>query len=130
TRSFGPIRPAASAELRARVDRLAAVVRAGAGVPKPGKRIFDRNCARCHTLFGQGNKVGPDLTTYRRDDLETMLLNIVNPGAEIPVRSAILVFSATLSPRSDRVRAGGFRPGSRAEYRCRSRWRPASDRRA
>ena len=38
---------------------------------------------RCHTLFGKGGKVGPDLTTYRRDDLETMLLNIVNPSAEI-----------------------------------------------
>jgi len=52
-------------------------------VPKPGKLLFDRQCARCHTLFGKGGKVGPDLTTYRRDDLETMLLNIVNPSAEI-----------------------------------------------
>src|SRR5205823_162691 len=80
---FGPIQPATSAELRAQVDRLAAVVRAGSGVPKPGKAIFDRQCSRCHTLFGKGGKVGPDLTTYRRDDLETMLLNIVNPSAEI-----------------------------------------------
>ncbi len=83
TRLFGPIRPATSAELRAEIDRLAAVVRAGSGIPKPGKAIFDRQCARCHTLFGKGGKVGPDLTTYRRDDLETMLLNIVNPSAEI-----------------------------------------------
>ena len=83
TRLFGPIRPATSAELRAEVERLAAVVRAGSGIPKPGKAIFDRQCARCHTLFGKGGKVGPDLTTYRRDDLETMLLNMVNPSAEI-----------------------------------------------
>ena len=27
--------------------------------------------------------MGPDLTTYRRDDLENMLLNVVNPSAEI-----------------------------------------------
>ncbi len=59
------------------------MIRAGSGVPKPGKQIFDQQCARCHTLFGKGGKVGPDLTTYRRDDLETMLLNIVNPSAEI-----------------------------------------------
>ena len=83
TRLFGPIKPATSAELHARIDRLAAVIRAGSGVPKPGKQIFDQQCARCHTLFGKGGKVGPDLTTYRRDDLETMLLNIVNPSAEI-----------------------------------------------
>ena len=36
-----------------------------------------------HTLFGKGGKVGPDLTTFRRDDLDTMLLSIVNPSAEI-----------------------------------------------
>jgi putative heme-binding domain-containing protein len=82
-RLFGPIRPATSADLRAAVDRLAAAVRSGSGVPKPGKLLFDRTCARCHTLFGKGGKVGPDLTTYRRDDLDTMLLNIVNPSAEI-----------------------------------------------
>ena len=75
--------PPRSAELQAQIDRLAGVVRAGPGVPKPGKQIFVDQCARCHTLFGKGGKVGPDLTTYRRDDLETMLLNIVNPSAEI-----------------------------------------------
>jgi putative heme-binding domain-containing protein len=69
--------------LRAEVDRLAAVVGAGSGVPKPGKAIFDRQCARCHTLFGKGGKLAPDLTTYRRDDLDSMLLNIINPSAEI-----------------------------------------------
>ena len=83
TRLWGPVKAATSAELHARIDRLAAVVRAGSGVPKPGKQIFDQHCARCHTLFGKGGKVGPDLTTFRRDDLETMLLNIVNPSAEI-----------------------------------------------
>ena len=34
-------------------------------------------------LFGQGGKIGPDLTTYKRDDLRGMLLNVVNPSAEI-----------------------------------------------
>ena len=83
TRLWGPVKPASSAELHARIDRLAAVIREGSGIPKPGKKIFDQQCARCHTLFGQGGKLGPDLTTYRRDDLDAMLLNIVNPSAEI-----------------------------------------------
>ncbi len=52
-------------------------------------------CARCHTLFGKGGKVGPDLTTYRRDDLETMLLNIVNPSAEIREGYTTLVVATT-----------------------------------
>ena len=81
TKLFGPIKPATSAELHGQIDRLAAVIRAGSGIPKPGKQIFNQQCTRCHTLFRQGGRVGPDLTTYRRDDLETMLLNIVNPSA-------------------------------------------------
>jgi putative heme-binding domain-containing protein len=82
-RLLGATKPATRAELQSRIERLGSVVREGAGIPKPGKKIFEQQCARCHLLFGQGGKVGPDLTTYRRDDLDTMLLNIVNPSAEI-----------------------------------------------
>ena len=66
-----------------RIDRLAAAIGAGPGVPKPGKLRFEQQCATCHSLFSHGGKVGPDLTTYRRDDLENMLLNIVNPSASV-----------------------------------------------
>jgi putative heme-binding domain-containing protein len=34
-------------------------------------------------LFGQGGQIGPDLTSFKRDDLGNMLLGIVNPNAEI-----------------------------------------------
>ena len=83
TRLWGPLKPVSSAEHHIRINRFAAIVREGSGIPKPGKKVFEQQCARCHTLFGKGGKVGPDLTTYRRDDLETMLLHIVNPSAEI-----------------------------------------------
>jgi putative membrane-bound dehydrogenase-like protein len=83
TRLWGPSKPTSSAELQARINRFAAAIREGSGVPKLGKKTFEQQCARCHKLFSQGGKIGPDLTTYRRDDLETMLLNIVNPSAEI-----------------------------------------------
>jgi putative heme-binding domain-containing protein len=82
-RHFGDIKPASSAELQALILRLAGSVRSGPGVPKPGRQLFLDHCARCHTLYGKGGKVGPDLTTYRRDDLESMLRNIINPSAEI-----------------------------------------------
>lgn len=95
TALFGSIKPATSAELRERTNRLAAMIRSGSGVPKPGKQIFDQRCLRCHTLFGQGGRVGPDLTTYRRDDLDVLLLNIVNPTAEIREGFAALVVATT-----------------------------------
>jgi putative heme-binding domain-containing protein len=83
TTLFGPIKPASSAELRARIERLSGVIQGGSGIPKPGRQLFAERCARCHALFGNGGKVGPDLTTYRRDDLDNILLNVVNPSAEI-----------------------------------------------
>lgn len=64
-------------------------------MPKPGRQLFDQQCARCHTLFGKGGKVGPDLTTYRRDDIEAMLLNIINPNAEIREGFATSVVATT-----------------------------------
>ncbi len=94
-RHFGALKPATSAELQAEINRLAIVVRTGPGTPKPGRQIFQDQCARCHSLFGKGGKVGPDLTTYRRDDLEAMLLNIVNPSAEIREGYASQVVATT-----------------------------------
>ncbi len=74
---------ATSAAMEARIRDLAACVRAGVGDPYGGRALFLSHCAGCHKLFGKGAEVGPDLTTFRRDDLEGFLLSIVNPNAEI-----------------------------------------------
>ena len=47
-----------------------------------GKRVFQR-CAACHRLFFKGGSVGPDLTSYQRDHLGTLLTSILDPSAEI-----------------------------------------------
>ncbi|MDA1272459.1 MAG: ThuA domain-containing protein [Verrucomicrobia bacterium] len=72
-----------SAEMDQEIKRLAEVVRAGIGDPYKGRTLFGNSCAQCHTLFTQGGRIGPDLTAFKRDDLENMLLSIVNPSAEI-----------------------------------------------
>ena len=66
-----------------KITQLASVVRGGMGDPYQGRTLFQNNCASCHKLFAQGGEVGPDLTVYNRADLESLLLAIVNPGAEI-----------------------------------------------
>jgi putative heme-binding domain-containing protein len=48
-----------------------------------GKELFAKNCGTCHTLFGQGNKIGPDLTGADRKNNEFLLSNIVDPSAVI-----------------------------------------------
>jgi putative heme-binding domain-containing protein len=59
------------------------VIGSASGNPYQGKQLFMQSCGKCHILFTQGGKIGPDLTTYKRDDLRGMLLHVVNPSAEI-----------------------------------------------
>jgi putative heme-binding domain-containing protein len=82
-RIFGPMQTSTPAEVSSEIARMTSIIGQFAGIPKLGKAIFERTCAGCHTLFSKGGKVGPDLTTYRRDDLDSMLRNIVHPSAEI-----------------------------------------------
>ena len=48
-----------------------------------GRMIFDRSCAKCHTLFGEGGNIGPDLTGSGRQKLDYVLGNLIDPSAII-----------------------------------------------
>jgi putative membrane-bound dehydrogenase-like protein len=80
---WGEIKPLTTDAARKEIDRLTSVVRAAAGSPAAGKKVYMNQCGKCHTLFEEGGKIGPDLTSYRRDDLDGLLLHVVNPSAEI-----------------------------------------------
>jgi putative heme-binding domain-containing protein len=80
---YGELQGATTTEMRKEIDRLGGVIRKGEGSPYVGKKLFTESCGKCHQLFGRGGQIGPDLTSYKRDDLENMLVNIVNPSAEI-----------------------------------------------
>ena len=82
-RHFGAIEGATTAEMQQQIERLREVVAGGSGSPYPGKKLFKETCAKCHRLFGDGGQIGPDLTSYKRDDVGNMLINIVNPSAEV-----------------------------------------------
>lgn len=76
------IEGATTSEMQSLIDQYSTIL-VGAGDPYPGKKLYMQMCGKCHTLHAQGGKIGPDLTTYKRDDLRQMLLHIVNPSAEI-----------------------------------------------
>ncbi len=48
-----------------------------------GRLIFSRTCANCHTLFGEGGKIGPDLTGSQRTNPEYLLTKILDPSAVV-----------------------------------------------
>lgn len=84
---WGEIRdtPDAKRQLMARYKaELTPAQLASANVAQ-GRVVFAAACAACHTLFGEGGNVGPDLTGgERRHDLDSLLLKITDPSAELP----------------------------------------------
>lgn len=48
-----------------------------------GRRLWDKSCAKCHTLFGEGGKIGPDLTGAQRSNLAYLLENVIDPSATL-----------------------------------------------
>jgi putative membrane-bound dehydrogenase-like protein len=48
-----------------------------------GRRTFTQVCGVCHTLYGEGGKVGPDLTGSGRANLDYLLENVVDPSAVV-----------------------------------------------
>jgi putative heme-binding domain-containing protein len=49
--------------------------------PLLGRAVFARTCQQCHTLYGIGAKIGPDLTGSNRANVDYLLSNIVDPSA-------------------------------------------------
>ena len=49
-----------------------------------GRALYQRTCAQCHKLYGEGGEIGPDITGSDRNNLDYLLTNIIDPNAEIP----------------------------------------------
>ena len=80
---WGNISGGTPEEKLAEMRRLNNDLNAGSGDPIRGREVFTRLCASCHALFGEGGKVGPDLTHANRTDHEFLLASIVDPSAVI-----------------------------------------------
>ncbi len=108
---WGDVKGETTAEMLAVINRLAKVVGERKADPYVGKKLFAAKCATCHTLHGQGGKVGPDLTSYKRDDVPQLLLHVINPSAEIRegYESSVIVtkggrvLTGVVAERNDRV---------------------------
>lgn len=70
----------------AEIDRLLGLMTAShvaSGNAQTGRAIFDRTCAKCHRLFGEGGTIAPDLTGSGRKKADYVIRNLVDPSAEI-----------------------------------------------
>jgi putative heme-binding domain-containing protein len=82
---WGEVRttPADKAKLIARYkEQLTGEVLAGADL-SAGRSLFDRTCASCHKLFGEGKQIGPDITGSQRTNLDYILVNLIDPSGAV-----------------------------------------------
>jgi putative membrane-bound dehydrogenase-like protein len=48
-----------------------------------GRALFQKHCANCHKLFGEGGAIGPDITGAQRTNIDYVLENLVDPSAAV-----------------------------------------------
>ena len=80
---WGRERPV-SGEVKQRIATLRSTLtaeRLASADPSKGRALFEKTCASCHKLFGEGGAVGPELTGAQRGDLDYLLTNILDPSA-------------------------------------------------
>jgi putative membrane-bound dehydrogenase-like protein len=80
---WGKIAPATAGDKLTRIRYLATVLKNGKGDAARGRLLFQQHCGTCHTLFGEGNQIGPDLTGADRKNRDFLLTHIVDPSAVI-----------------------------------------------
>jgi len=81
---WGPIEQVASDEAAyERYRKLLSQSALAQADVKRGKALFQQTCGSCHKLYGEGGVIGPDLTGSNRRDINYILLNVLEPSAEI-----------------------------------------------
>jgi putative membrane-bound dehydrogenase-like protein len=83
------------------VERMRESLRNHKGNALAGQAVFTKACAQCHTIYGQGGTVGPDITGVGRENLDAILTNVLDPnlviGASYFVNVAKLKDSSVVS---------------------------------
>ena len=82
---WGTLRPPAKDKtaLLARYQALVSPDKLKKADRAQGRLVFSRTCAACHTLFGEGAKIGPDLTGSQRANPEYILTKVLDPSAVV-----------------------------------------------
>ena len=98
---WGKIRAATPGEKMSYVPVLGRVLGAGEGHLERGHKLFMKHCGVCHTLHGEGEKIGPDLTSADRKNRDALLINILDPSGTIRpeyiTQTAVLVDGRVLT---------------------------------
>lgn len=77
------VKMVSSDEKNAQVKRVKDALVSGNGTLQNGEQLYDQLCGNCHQLNSKGGEIGPGLSGYDRSNLTYMVLNIIDPNADI-----------------------------------------------
>lgn len=84
---WGSVRPTSKVKesLLAKYRKIASKEALSKANRANGRVLFEKTCATCHMLFGEGKKIGPDLTGSQRANPEYILHKVLDPHATVPL---------------------------------------------
>jgi putative membrane-bound dehydrogenase-like protein len=91
-KTWGRVRPGRNAAREQVVARMRQVLGETPGDPFAGRLVFQRLCAQCHKIYGEGQEVGPEITSNGRNDFDQLISNVFDPNIVIgPAYQAVNV---------------------------------------
>lgn len=106
TKHWGTVRTSRDPARESLVAEMKKLIRATPGNPHRGVAVFTKICGQCHKIHGQGQEVGPDITSNGRASFEQLLSNVFDPS---------LVIGASYQARTVRTIDGRVLTGLLAE---------------
>jgi putative heme-binding domain-containing protein len=82
-KAFGAVREERNPEREKVVAEMGDYLRNHLGDPYAGGRVFKSFCAQCHAIYGEGAKVGPDITSNGRSSFDQLISNVFDPSLVI-----------------------------------------------
>lgn len=64
-------------------ENVLSLLKKGGGNPDAGRKIYEAKCSVCHRLGDLGRNIGPDLSSYDRQNNQDLLYNIIYPNADV-----------------------------------------------
>ena len=83
TKVWGTVRESRNPERERLVTQMRDLLKKTPGDPIAGRLHFNKICAQCHKIYGEGQDVGPDITSNGRSDFEQLLSNVFDPSLVI-----------------------------------------------
>lgn len=80
---WGTVRQERNPQRQQVIDEVRQRLERETGEPLVGQKIFQRLCAQCHKIHGEGQEVGPDITANGRANVEQLLSNVLDPSLVI-----------------------------------------------